>query len=80
MEATGKGVADKKLKVMTAIIVSIAVECFGDEEKGPRTPYVKNQRAVRIQKIRKELNSLKSQFKEVGEEVCIGLAQLTFIL
>ncbi|KAK1903211.1 UDP-N-acetylmuramoyl-L-alanyl-D-glutamate--26-diaminopimelate ligase [Dissostichus eleginoides] len=25
---------------MTAIIVSIAVERFGDEEKGPRTPYI----------------------------------------
>eukprot|EP00064_Thunnus_orientalis_P008291 superscaffoldBa00000977_g8314 len=65
---------------MTTIIISIAAEWFGEEEKkGSRTPY-SNQRAVRIHNIRQEMKMLKSQYKEAGEEEHIVLAQLMCIL
>jgi len=39
-----RGDADGKLRAMTTIIVSIAAEWFGEEEKkGSRTPYSKNK-------------------------------------
>ncbi|KAL7869384.1 hypothetical protein AOLI_G00133720 [Acnodon oligacanthus] len=60
---------------MTTIIVRIAAELFGKEEKkSSRTSYSKNQRAVKIH-IRKEMKALKSQHKMAGEEERIGLAQ-----
>ncbi|XP_061093280.1 uncharacterized protein LOC133125737 [Conger conger] len=81
LEATAKGEADGKLQVMTTIVVSIAAERFGEEEKkSSGTPYTKNQRAVKIHNIRQEVKTLKSQHKVAGEEERIGLAQLMSIL
>eukprot|EP00064_Thunnus_orientalis_P001631 superscaffoldBa00000112_g1634 len=79
LEATVTGEDDEKLQAMTTIIVSIAAEWFGEEEKkGSRTPYLKNQRAVRIHNIGQEMKVLKSQFKQAGEEEWLSLAQLMF--
>ncbi|XP_053332775.1 uncharacterized protein LOC128506382 [Clarias gariepinus] len=81
LEITTKGEADRKLQVMTTIIVSIAAERFGEEEKrSSGTSYIKNQRAAKIHDIRKEMKALKSQYKGAGEEGRIGLAQLMCIL
>ena len=53
LEAMAKGEADRKLQAMTTIIVSIAAERFGEEEKlRPGTSCAKNQRAVKIHNIR----------------------------
>lgn len=58
LEATAKGDAERRLQTMTTIIVSMAVERFGVEEvRGVTKPYTKNQRAVKIHKIRIELKS-----------------------
>lgn len=81
LEVTVKGEADRKLQAMTTIIVSIAAERFGEEEKkSSGTTYSKNQRAVRIHNIRQEMKALKSQYKEAGDEERIGMAQLMCIL
>ncbi|KAJ8386340.1 hypothetical protein AAFF_G00174370 [Aldrovandia affinis] len=46
LEAMAKGEANRKLQAMTTIIVSIAAERFGEEEKkSSGTSYSKNQRA-----------------------------------
>ena len=79
--ARAKGEADRKLQAMTTIIVSIAAERFGEEEKkSSGSSYSKNQRAVRIHNIRQEMKVLKSQFKAAGQEERTGLAQLMCIL
>jgi len=51
-----------------------------EKEKKSSTTYSKNQRAVRIHNIRQEIKVPKSQNKETGEEVRIGLAQVMCIL
>lgn len=77
LEAMAKGGADRKLQAMTTVIVNIAAERFGEEEKkSSGTSYSKNQRAVKIHNIRKEMKAVKSQHKVAGEEERIGLAQL----
>ena len=77
LEVSVKGGADRKLQAMTTIIVSIAAERFGEEEKkSSGTIYSKNQRAVRLHNIRQEMKALKSQYKEAVDEDRIGLAQL----
>ena len=69
LEATVRGDVDRKLQTMATIIVSIASERFGDEEKkDAKRLHSKNQRDVGIHNIRQEMNR--------GEEECIGLAQL----
>ncbi|XP_028310814.1 uncharacterized protein LOC114468234 [Gouania willdenowi] len=81
LEATVKGEADRKLQGLTTIIVSIAAERFGEEEKKRSgTTYSKNQRAVRIHNIRKEMKVLKSHYKEAVDEDRSGLSQLMCIL
>lgn len=45
-------------------LVNMVAERFGvKEEKGEKKPCIKNQRAIRIHKIRKELKTLKKQYK-----------------
>ncbi|XP_061925310.1 uncharacterized protein LOC133664585 [Entelurus aequoreus] len=81
LEATAKGEADGKLQAMTTIIVSIAAERFGEEEKrSSGTTYSKNHRAIRIHNIRQEMKALKFQYKAAGHEERTGLAQLMCIL
>lgn len=81
LEATTKGEASQKLQAMTAIIVGLAAERFGEEErKSPQASYCKNQRAEKIHNIRAEMKVLKRQYKLAEEEERIGLAQLMNIL
>ena len=81
LEASAKGDVDRRLQAMTTIIISLAQERFGAEEKkAARTPYTMNQRAVKIHKIRQELKSLKKQHKEASEEQRPPLAELRVIL
>ncbi|KAK0134731.1 Retrovirus-related Pol polyprotein from type-2 retrotransposable element R2DM [Merluccius polli] len=81
LEATAKGDVERRLQTMTTIIVSMAAERFGvEEERRPKQPYTKNQRAVKIHNIRKELKALKKQHKEASEEERGPLAELRHML
>lgn len=81
LEATAKGDVEKRLQTMTTIIVSMAAERFGvEEERGVKLPYIKNQRAIKIHNIRKELKTLKKQHKEASEEERAALAGLRQML
>ena len=52
LEASVKGNVDWRLQAMTTIIISLAQERFGAEEKrSAQAPYTMNQRAVKIHKI-----------------------------
>lgn len=54
---------------MTTIIVSLATERFGLEEKGAvKHPYIKINRAVKIYQLRQGLKSLRRRFKAATEE------------
>ncbi|XP_063056077.1 uncharacterized protein LOC134450154 [Engraulis encrasicolus] len=62
---------------MTTIIVRMAAERFGEEErKSSGTSYTRNHRAQKVHLIRQEMKALKSQYKEAGDEERFGLAQL----
>ncbi len=81
MEASAGGDVNRKLQVMTAIIVSLALERFGEEQdKGAGGHYMMNRREAKIHNIRQELKALRRQCKQAGGEEHIGLAQLTDIL
>ena len=77
MEATAKGEADRRLQSMTTIIVSLAAE--GEEKKAAKT-YSLSNRATKILQLRKELKSLKQQYKEASEEGRDALSELCRIL
>lgn len=69
MEATTKGDADQLLQTMTTIIVSLATERFGLEEKGAvKHLYIKINRAVKIYQLRQGLKSLRRRFKAATED------------
>lgn len=54
---------------MTTIIISLAAERFGLEEKrAVNLPCPMNNRANKIHQLRQELKSLRSRFKEAREE------------
>lgn len=58
LEAVAKGDVGRRLQTMTTIIVSMAAERFDvGEGRGAKQPYTKNQRAVKIHNIRKELKA-----------------------
>ncbi|KAJ8348797.1 hypothetical protein SKAU_G00273860 [Synaphobranchus kaupii] len=81
LEATAKGEADRRLQTMTTIIVSLAAERFGLEEKRTaKLPYTMNNRASKIHQLRQELKSLRRRFKEVREEERGPLTELRSIL
>lgn len=81
LEATAKGDVEKRLQTMTTIIVSMVAERFGvEKERGAKQPYSKNQRAVKIHNIRKELKALKKQHKEARGEECAPLEELCLML
>ncbi|XP_063056078.1 uncharacterized protein LOC134450153 [Engraulis encrasicolus] len=62
---------------MTTIIVRMAAERFGEEErKSSGTSYTRNHRAQKVHLIRQEMKALKYQYKEAGVEERFGLAQL----
>ncbi|KAJ8014696.1 hypothetical protein DPEC_G00018330 [Dallia pectoralis] len=81
MEVVGKGDADRRLQGMTNIIISLAAERFGvEEKKAVNRPYIMNNRANKIHQLRRELKSLKRRFKEAREEEKCPLGELCAIL
>lgn len=81
LEATAKGRADRRLKMMTTIITSLAAERFGLEEKrAAKPPYTMNNRASKIHQLRQELKTLRQQFKVASEEERGPLAELRSII
>ncbi|KAK0148843.1 hypothetical protein N1851_010754 [Merluccius polli] len=81
LEATAKGDADRRLQTMTTIIISLAAERFGlEEKKAANVPYTMNNRANKIHQLRQELKSLRRRFKEAREEERGPLAELRNIL
>lgn len=69
LEAIVKGDADRRLQTMTTIIISLAAERFGlEEKKAVNLPYIMNNRANKIHQLRQELKSLRRRFKEAREE------------
>lgn len=81
LEATTKGGADRKLQVMSTMIISIATERFGSREKrAAGNQYSKNRRAEKIAQLRRELRDLKKQFKGANEDQKPALAELRSIL
>ncbi|KAL7848072.1 hypothetical protein AOLI_G00227900 [Acnodon oligacanthus] len=66
---------------MTTIIISLAAERFGLEEKrAVNLPYTMNNRVNKIHQLRQELKSLRRRFKEAKEEEMGPLAELCNIL
>ncbi|KAL7869586.1 hypothetical protein AOLI_G00135740 [Acnodon oligacanthus] len=66
---------------MTTIIISLAAERFGLEEKRTgNLPYTMNNRLKKIHQLRQELKSLRRRFKEAREEETGPLAELRIIL
>ena len=66
---------------MTNIIVSLAAERFGlEEKKAAKAPYTMNNRATKILQLKKELKSLRRQYKEASEEERDALSELCRIL
>ncbi|XP_056097411.1 uncharacterized protein LOC130076370 [Rhinichthys klamathensis goyatoka] len=81
LEATAKGRADRRLKTMTTIIISLAAERFGLEEKrAAKPPYTMNNRASKIHQLRQELKNLRQQFKAASEEERGPIAELRSII
>ncbi|XP_061589349.1 uncharacterized protein LOC133454644 [Cololabis saira] len=81
IDATARGVADQKLRTMSAMIVSIGAERFGIKEQQPtRRLGEPNRREVKISQLRQELRLLGRQFKQAKEEEKAGLAELRNIL
>ncbi|XP_061878077.1 uncharacterized protein LOC133630482 [Entelurus aequoreus] len=81
LDTTAKGEADRRLKTMTTVIISLAAERFGFEEKrAAKPPYIMNNRASKIQQLRQELKSLRRQFKVASEEDRGPLAELRCII
>lgn len=79
LEAMAKRALERRLQMMSTIIVSVAAERFSvEEERGAKQPYYKNQRAGKIH-IRKQLKALKKQHKVVSEEWA-PLAELRLML
>ncbi|KAL7876168.1 hypothetical protein AOLI_G00111310 [Acnodon oligacanthus] len=81
VEAIAKSDADQRLQNMTTIIISLAAERFGLEEKRTgNLPYTKNNRSKKIHQLRQELKSLRRRFKEAREEETGPLVELRNIL
>ncbi|KAL3972927.1 tetraspanin-7 [Sarotherodon galilaeus] len=81
LQATAKGQVEQGLTTMTTMIVSLAVERFGQEEKWTAKPlYTLNNRANKIHQLRQELKSLRQQFKAASEKERGPLAELRSII
>lgn len=81
LQATAKGQVEQRPKTMTTMIVSLAIEGFGQEEKRTTKPlYTKNNRANKIQQLRQELKSLRQQFKAASEKERGPLTELRSII
>ena len=66
---------------MTTIIISLAAERFGLEEKrAAKLPNTMNNRASKIHRLRQKLKSLRRQYKEAREEERGPLTELRSII
>ncbi|TWW66935.1 hypothetical protein D4764_20G0009670 [Takifugu flavidus] len=82
IQATAKGDVDSRLQAMSTIIVSYGSERFGRIEKGntETTSYTMNRRSFKIHQLRKELRTLKKQFKRASDGDKQALKELYNIL
>ncbi|KAK7901244.1 hypothetical protein WMY93_018013 [Mugilogobius chulae] len=80
LESVAKGDVDKRLQTMTTVVMTLAAERFGTEEKQVKQPYVKNNRATKIHNIRQELKALKKQYKTSQDEEKGPLEELRAML
>ncbi|TWW62333.1 hypothetical protein D4764_04G0009800 [Takifugu flavidus] len=82
IQATAKGDVDSRLQAISTIIVSYRSERFGRIEKGntETTSYTMNRRSFKIHQLRKELQTLKKQFKRAADGEKQALKELYNIL
>ncbi|TWW59294.1 hypothetical protein D4764_06G0008240, partial [Takifugu flavidus] len=82
IQATAKGDVDSRLQAISTIIVSYGSERFGRIEKGnsETTSYTMNCRSFKIHQLRKELRTLKKQFKRASDGDKQALKELYNIL
>lgn len=72
---------DQRLQLMCTLIISIGIERFGIKQpKAKNDTAWPNQHEVKITQLRKELKSLKHQFREAREEDRQALEDLQSIL
>lgn len=80
LEATLAGTAEKKINSMTTIIITMARERFGTEERkgSSGTPVNQpNRRAREILQLRREIKTLNKQFRTASAEERKGIKDLT---
>ena len=58
---------DRRLNVLSAIIVSYDKEVFGLREGKQEKTYCKNRRAKKVQDLRRELRALKKKYKQASD-------------
>ena len=80
IQTRSNGNADRRLNVLSAIIVSYAKERFGLHEGKQEKIYGKNRRAKKVQDLRHELRALKEKYKQASEGECQPLTELRKIL
>lgn len=77
------GTAERKMDSMTTILLAMARECFGIEEKAHRsgTPEIRpNRRAREILQLRREIKALNRQYKQASTHEKEGIKELTMEL
>ncbi|XP_029688563.1 uncharacterized protein [Takifugu rubripes] len=82
IQATAKGDVNSRFQAISTIIVSYGSERFGRIEKGntETTSYTMNRRSFKIHQLRKELRTLKTQFKRASDGDKQALKELYNIL
>lgn len=82
IQATAKGDVDSRLTTMTTIILSYALERFGQVDKGKSksTFYTMNRRATRIHQLCQEHCTLKKHYKVLLDEEKKSMEELRDIL
>ena len=78
LEQALAGTVDKKMKTMTGLMYAVGNERFGllPSDGNENAVYRKNRRQTEIEKLRKELRSLRSQYRKASELERIGLHQI----
>ena len=80
LEITSKGSVDKRLLTTAKIIVSYAAERYGYEERKKNVNSKENRRERKIKDPRKDLKSLKKQYKRAKPEEKEPLQELRNII
>ena len=79
LESSSGSCVDSRLNTLSTIIVSYAAERFGCANSEKKI-YIDNRRTVKIKELRRELKSLRKQYKKASEEERQPLAELRDIL